>query len=233
MKIFKFHTRDAMVSALVDKYKTAFRRTIELEETISWAVSGGSTPKPLFESMSNADIEWSKVSVALVDERWVPIDHDRSNTAFVHDSLLQNRASRATFIPIRDDENATVCSADYANENYTKLKRPFDSILLGLGPDGHTASLFPDADGLEEAFDMDNSAPCAAITAKKSDVTGDEVDRITLTAAEIMRAHQIVLMITGDEKFSVVQQAMDAECNFPIGRLMRMIPEKFEIYWSP
>lgn len=222
-----------MVATLVEKNITSLKRAIELRGHASWAVSGGSTPLPLFETMSAADLPWSKVSVALVDERWVPINHARSNTAFVKSRLLKGNAKDATFVPIRDDANAGNCSADFANEQYATLSLPFDRILLGMGGDGHAASLFPEAEGLEEAMAADNDAICATIRAKKSDITGDELERITLTAAEICRATTIDLMITGEDKMRVFKEAMDCESNYPIGRLMKMAPEKFEIYWAP
>ena len=222
-----------MVAALVEKNITSLKRAIELCGHASWAVSGGSTPLPLFESISEADVPWSKVSVALVDERWVPLGHERSNTAFVRRHLLKGNAKDATFVPMKDDANAGSCSADFANEQYATLSLPFDRILLGMGGDGHTASLFPEADGLEKAMEADSGAVCATITAKKSDITGAELDRVTLTAAEICRAHTIDLMITGEEKMRIFKEAMIVESNYPIGRLMRMAPEKFEIYWSP
>lgn len=233
MKIFKFPTREAMVAALAKKYITSLRRAIELRGHASWAVSGGSTPLPLLEAMSAVDMPWSKVNVALVDERWVPATHERSNTAFVRRHLLKGNAREAVYIPIRDDAAAGNCSADFANEHYAKIPLPFDRILLGMGGDGHTASLFPGADGLEEAMAVDSDLICADITAKRSDITGDELERVTLTAAEICRAATIDLMITGEDKMRVFKEAMIVENNYPIGRLMRMVPEKFEIYWAP
>lgn len=222
-----------MVAALVKKNITSFKRAIELRGHASWAVSGGSTPLPFFDSICEADMPWSKVSIALVDERWVPMGHERSNTAAVKRHLLKSNARDAVFVPMRDDANAGSCSAGFANEQYGKLPLPFDRILLGMGGDGHTASLFPEADGLQEAMKADSDMVCATITAKKSEITGDEVDRVTLTAAEICRAGTIDLMITGEEKMRIFKEATIVESNYPIGRLMRMAPEKFEIYWSP
>ncbi len=231
MKIFKFQTREAMVAVLAEKTKYCLKRAIEVRGHASWAVSGGSTPLPLFETISTAKIPWSKTYIALVDERCVPISHARSNTAFVQRHLLKSNAAEAVFVPMRD--GAAACTPDYANEHYATMPLPFDRVLLGMGGDGHTASLFPDADGLENAMDGESAAICAAITAKKSDTTGDELDRLTLTAAEICRARTIDLMITGEEKMRIFKEAMTVESNSPISRVIRMAPEKFEIYWSP
>ena len=233
MKIFKFQTREAMVSSLLKKNLSSLRRAVELKGQACWAVSGGSTPEPLFDAISRADLPWADIEVALVDERWVDEGHDRSNTAFVKRHLLKNNAAAAKFIPIRDDADADSCSADFANAHYGELPLPFDRVLLGLGPDGHTASLFPESEGLEDAMDETSEAVCAVIRAKKSDVTGTELDRVTLTAAEICRAQAIDLMITGQEKMKVLSEAMTVENNYPIGRLMRMAPEKFAVYWAP
>jgi 6-phosphogluconolactonase len=102
--------------------------------------------------------------------------------------------------------------------------------LLGLGTDGHTASLFPGALGLDAAFD-DAAKTCVALTALRSDVTGDEIERMSLSAKAIADARHVALMITGDVKKQVLEVALEPASELPIGRLHKMRP--FDIYWAP
>ena len=231
MNWHKFDTRGAMVLAL--KAATSERLLSGLLENgkASWAVSGGSTPAPLFEAMSHVGIDWSRVHIALVDERWVAPDHPRSNETFMKTALKKNHSAKARFIGMKTPHDTPFEAEASVNDRYSALKLPFDSVLLGMGPDGHTASLFPGAEGLEAALNPESDKICAALTAKKSEVTGDEVGRMSLTAAAIKAAGHVALMITGAEKLGVLETALDPASDLPIGRLARLVP--FDIYWAP
>ena len=227
----KFDTRGAMVLALKAAISERLLRGLLANGKASWAVSGGSTPAPLFEAMSHVGIDWSRVHVALVDERWVAPGQPRSNEDFVKTALKKNHSATARFIGMKTPHNTPFEAEVSVNDRYSGLKLPFDSVLLGMGPDGHTASLFPSAEGLEAAFEPESDKICAALTAKKSDVTGDEVDRMSLTAAAIKAAGHVALMITGAEKLEVLEAALDPTSDLPIGRLARLVP--LDIYWAP
>lgn len=225
-----FDTREAMVTALQADIETQLQSAIELKGQASWAVSGGSTPKPLFEAMQTAPLDWRHVDVALVDERWVDFDHPRSNEAFVSANLLQGRAAAACLLGMKTDHNSPAQAAADVNAKFDALTLPFNSVLLGLGPDGHTASLFPEANGLEAAFSED-APTCVALTAKQSAVTGDEVDRMSLSAAAIKQAEQVVVMITGEEKKQTMEKGLSSDSTLPIARVHALKP--FDIYWAP
>lgn len=226
-----FDTREDMVESLREATTRELLRSILKNGRASWAVSGGSTPAPLFEVMTNVLLDWSRVQIALVDERWVDIDHPRSNEAFMKQHLKKGSTAKARFVGMKTPHgNPFDAEADVASR-YAALNQPFNSILLGMGPDGHTASFFPEAEGLEKALDPQNPALCTALTAKRSDVTGDEVDRMSLTASAIMAANHVVLMITGTEKKQVLEDALSGNADYPVGRLAKLKP--FEVYWAP
>lgn len=225
-----FDDRQALVTALRADIESNLQAGIEARGQASWAVSGGSTPKPLFEAMQQSPLDWRHIEVALVDERWVPFEHPRSNEAFVSGSLQAGRAADARLVGMKTGHENAAAGVSEVNRRYALLSQPFDSVLLGVGPDGHTASLFPGAEGLEAAFSED--APlCVALTAQQSVVTGEETERMSLSARAISDAGHVVVMITGDEKKRVVEQALGPESSLPVGRLHAMKP--FDVYWAP
>ncbi len=225
-----FESREQMVAGLKSKVETVLADAVRTRGQASWAVSGGSTPKPLFEAMQQSVLEWQHVDVALVDERWVPFDHVRSNEAFVAGSLMKGRAASACLVGMKTDHTHAHLAVAEVNSRYRSTAQPFDSVLLGMGPDGHTASLFPGADGLQEAFEP-GAPTCVALTAIKSDVTGEEVERMSLSADAIAKSPHVALMITGEEKKAVLEEALGGDGGLPVARLHDMKP--FDVYWAP
>ncbi len=226
-----YETRAEMVDALEEDTSEALMRAIKKQGRAAWAVSGGSTPKPLFEAMAEAPLAWEDIQVALVDERWVETDHPRSNETFMRNALAQKLAAEAHFLGMKTKHANPFDAVADVNKRYSGLSLPFASVLLGMGPDGHTASLFPEAEGLEDAMATTNMSPCAALKAKRSDVTGDELDRMSLTAATIAAAQHVALMITGLEKKQVLERALATETHLPIARLAQMAD--ITVYWAP
>lgn len=225
-----FEDRTALVTALRADIESQLQAAIEARGQASWAVSGGSTPLPLFEAMQQSPLDWRHIDVVLVDERWVAVDHPRSNEAFVTGSLLAGRATGARLIGMKTEHCHAAEAVEVVNERYADVSQPFDSVLLGVGPDGHTASLFPDAKGLEPAFAKDAPA-CVALLARQSAVTGEEVERMSLSAHAIAEAGHVVVMITGEEKRTVLERALEPSSGLPVGRLHAMKP--FDVYWAP
>ncbi len=171
------------------------------------------------------------MQVALVDERWVDTGHPRSNEAFMRGTLERGKAAEAHFVGMKTRHASPWDAAAEVNKRYSSLARPFSSVLLGMGPDGHTASFFPDAEGLEDALDMGSEAICVALTAKKSEVTGDEVDRMSLSASAIASSPHIALMITGEDKLAVLDRALEKDTHLPVARLAKVAD--IIVYWAP
>lgn len=226
-----FDSRAAMVDELTEATVEALLRGIKKRGAAAWAVSGGSTPKPLFEAMAEADLPWEDIQVALVDERWVDTDHPRSNEAFMRASLAKGPAAEAMYIGMKTPHENPFEAEDVVNARYAQVKQPFDSVLLGLGSDGHTASFFPDAEGLDLALDPENPRTCVALRALRSEVTGNELDRMSITASAIGKARHVVLMITGDEKRAVLERALQVDHHLPIARLAEAVA--ITVYWAP
>lgn len=225
-----FDTREQQAATLADVIAERLQQEINERGFASWAVSGGSTPAPLFRVMQTRPLPWQQVKIALVDERWVDSEHSRSNEAFVRTELCQGLAAAASLTGMKTPHADPYAAEAMVNERYQPLQ-PFSSVLLGMGADGHTASLFPEAEGLEAAFDSTQQKTCVALTARRSEVTGAEVQRMSLTARAIGAARQIVLMITGAEKRAVLEQAIQEHSGLPVTRLMEQAA--IDIYWAP
>lgn len=230
-----FEDRESLFAALFDECAALLRSAIETQQAATLLASGGSTPLPLYQQLSELDVDWAKVSVALVDERWVDSDHPGSNTAFIHNSLLQNKASAARFVAMKNGEKTACLGQPVCEQAYRQLPRPFDLCILGMGPDGHTASLFPAAQGLDTALDSGNSDLCAAITAHASAVTGALTERMSLTLSGLLKARQLHLLITGADKLAVYHNALASadESTTPVSAILRQQEIPVRVYWAP
>ncbi|MFC3052997.1 6-phosphogluconolactonase [Kordiimonas pumila] len=226
-----FDSRKEMVQALKTATTEALIEGMLKKGRASWAVSGGTTPTPFFEAMRDVQLDWARVQIALVDERWVNPGHARSNETSVKSVLCKNMSAKARFIGMKTPHETPQEAEVFVNERYGTIELPFDSILLGMGPDAHTASFFPGAEGLGRALDPSCGKVCVALHALKSDVTGDELNRMSLSAAAIIAAKNVALMITGREKKKVLDEALQGARSTPVGRLAQLKP--FDIYWAP
>lgn len=230
-----FPDRDALFSALQRRCVESLKDALGTRQQATLCVSGGSTPAPLFKALSCEPLDWEKVTVALVDERWVDETHHASNAALVKNTLLQNAAAAATFVGMKN----TCATAEegwlQANAVYTNIPKPFDVLILGMGPDGHIASLFPNASGIENALDLGNTQMCCAIQAHASAVTGDYTERLSLTLHGIVQARQIIVLMTGEEKLKVYEKALNCTrfTQLPVSAVLQQQCVPVDIYWAP
>ena len=173
------------------------------------SVSGGKSPVALFEAMRVIDIDWSRVRITLVDERCVPRNHPDSNALLVQSHLQQDLAAKAqlVFMVTRTSEPLDTPAAQAKAAGIALLAAsPADVLVLGMGADGHTASLFPEAPNLAEALDLRNTQTCVAIELAHPPANAPYA-RITQTLAQILSARHIVLPLTGADKLNTLQQA--------------------------
>ena len=230
-----FENRQDMVAALEAECVAALTQAIEDRGEATFMVSGGSTPEPLYKSLSNVDLDWESVYIALVDERWVDFEHDKSNEAFTVKHLIQNKAAVANLIGMKNTAATAQEGLADCEAAYQQLAQPFDITILGMGNDGHTASLFPHANGLEAALNPDSSELCAAIVAHQSEVTGAITERMTLSLAGLLRSRTLVLLITGDEKLAVLRKAQAGNdvAEMPIRAILQQDRVPVVVYWAP
>ncbi|MCP4656066.1 MAG: 6-phosphogluconolactonase [bacterium] len=194
----------------------------------SLVVSGGSTPQPLYTALSREPLLWERMTVTVADERWVPPDDPASNQRLVRRFLLTGRAGKARWIGLRNAAPTPEEGLEECERALAAIARPFDVVVLGMGEDGHTASLFPAAANLEAGLDPAAGRSCLPVRPPRAPHA-----RMSLTAATLLDSRRIVLHITGAAKWAVYQRALEpgpAE-EMPIRAFLRRAP--LEIYWAP
>lgn len=196
----EYPDRELMFLALADKIAGELGEFVRRDGRATLCVPGGTTPGPIFDTLSGVDLEWDKVAVLLNDERWVPEDNPRSNTRLLRERLLRGRAAGAMLVPL-------YAEAPQPEDKLAELAAgilphlPISVLLLGMGTDMHTASLFPGADLLAEAL----SAQAPVLMALRAEAAGEP--RITLTAPTLRGAFHTHILITGAEKRSALERA--------------------------
>jgi 6-phosphogluconolactonase len=224
----EFTDRATLEHALADTIVNRLASSITKRGEALIAVSGGNTPKKLFQVLSNAKLAWDRVIVTLVDERFVPPSSPRSNAALVSQNLLQNKASAARFVPLYKDGMSLERAASSDSADMLALPWPADVVILGMGLDGHTASFFPDADNLASLLDPASTRTVLPVHAQSA---GEP--RLTLSAARILGAEFVALHIEGPDKRTVFEQAMTNEPRKPIRSVIDAVPKPVEVFWAP
>lgn len=222
-----FASREAMAESLSEVIGKLIERDVAQTGEATLALSGGATPEALYRKLAASALPWRNTSIVLVDERWVPPGHERSNERFVRDCF--SRAAVARFIGLYEPDTSPADAAARLNQQRWPV---FTAVILGMGADGHTASWFPHAEGLAEA--LESETPFAAIRATRSDVTGDERERVTMTMAAIRRANAVVMMLAGEDKRDAFQRACAAgpAGDMPVRAIMRARPDML-VAWAP
>jgi 6-phosphogluconolactonase len=184
----------------------------------SLVATGGRSPGPVYDRLSRADLDWAHVAVTLSDERQVDADSPDANARLLRERLFRDRAAAAQFLPL----------TDYAEPALTKLM-PFDAVILGLGEDGHIASLIPGSPVLAVGMDPDG----AALTAESPPGFGSPpTPRITLTLAALLRSRAIFLLIAGEAKRQVIARAEAGE-DLPVRAILAQDRVPVRVFWAP
>jgi 6-phosphogluconolactonase len=212
----EFLDRTALASALAAAVREALQRRLAGDGKAALAVSGGTTPVMFFEHLAKQDLDWSRVTITLVDDRCVPELSDRSNVRLVKTHLLQHEAAEATFVPLVAAQDQKIAPL-----------LPFAAVVLGMGLDGHTASFFPGGDNLAAAL----AGPHLIETMR---APGAPEPRVTLTLPALMQADLLILHIEGTAKRAVLATA---EAEGPVAQMpIRTVlahRSRLEIFWCP
>ena len=203
----RFAARDFVASSSV-VIADVLKAAIAERGRASLMVSGGRSPALVYQALSHIDLPWEKVSVSLVDERWVDAGQSGSNADFVAHNLLQNKAAAARFIGLKTGGATPAAGFAEAECALSLIEQPFDICVMGMGLDGHTASWFTGATGLEAALDMNSKNTVCALDAKGCPVAGDHPARISLTLAAVLKSRRIILMIAGRDKEAVFERSL-------------------------
>ncbi|MEO0884200.1 MAG: 6-phosphogluconolactonase [Pseudomonadota bacterium] len=226
-----FDDRERLTAAATDHVASALRDALRDRALATLLCAGGSTPGPVYSRLSDIDLDWSQITIGLTDERWVDEAHAASNAAFIKRTLIQNLAKPATLIPMVSDPNRSAFDeAEVIDAVYAQHFPSPDIAVVGMGPDAHTLSWFPGAEGLAAALDSNTKTTIAAIEARPSDVTGPNTTRMTLTLPAIIKAKQILLLVTGEDKRRVLEKMSP---DTPIAHLIQAAGSRLTTYWAP
>jgi 6-phosphogluconolactonase len=223
VNLVEYPDAEMMMIDLANQIAGELGTALRQQETASLAVPGGTTPGPIFDALCDADLDWSRVHVMLTDERWVPEDHERSNTRLLRQRLLVERASDAVYVPLYRDTSTPEEALDDLSDSIA-AELPLSILLLGMGADMHTASLFPGADRLSDAL-SDDAPPVLPMRAP-----GAPEPRITLTAPVLAGAMAIHVVITGEAKRAAIEEARKLT---PEQAPIALVLKTATIHWAP
>jgi 6-phosphogluconolactonase len=221
----------AQATALAERVAERLRSGLAERGHAVLAVSGGSTPKDFFDRLSREKLDWTRVQVTLVDERWVAETDARSNARLVKSLLLQHAAGAAQFIPLYTGDITPETGLAAASARIDALPLPFDAVVLGMGDDGHTASFFPGGDHLAEALDLDGHARVLPMHA-----AGAGEPRITLTLPALLQTRALYLLVSGEKKRDLLADArlgLGAARDYPVRAVLTQRRVPVAVYWCP
>jgi len=224
---YSANNSESLASDLCQSIGEILTEAIRKRGRASMAVSGGSTPILLFKEFSLLSIDWTKIDLTLVDDRWVDAKNSDSNELLVRTHLIKNKAAQVNFIPLKNDAKTAKEGQINSEEMLRKITLPFDVVVLGMGSDGHTASLFPCSDELPEAMNLNNSNYLISTSPKTA-----SYQRLSLTARVIFDSKNIFLHLNGSSKLHTLESAMEYKDSNKMP-IYKFLENGLSIYWSP
>lgn len=224
VKVCAFDSREELTQSLSALLQDKLSNAVASKGNASLAVSGGSTPVPLFQSLSQASLPWSKVRVTLVDDRWISPEEADSNDRLLNTHLLQDYAKEACYIPLWQADSTAEAAVIDCQKRLAVIDGQLDVVILGMGNDGHTASLFPCSSELPSA--LTSSDDCIAVNP-----TSAPYARMSLTPARLLNSELRILHICGNDKLETLSQALTSTPeSMPI---KLFLDHPIIIYWAP
>jgi 6-phosphogluconolactonase len=222
-----FNDLDELQATLTEHLLSTLSKALVNNGHAVMAVPGGSTPIPLFQALAKENFDWKNVTFLLTDERWVESSHADSNENLLRTHFLNS--TKAGFIPLKSDATSAKEGQNATERKLQKIHFPMDICLLGMGEDGHIASLFPEAPELDKALDTNNKQRCIAISPPNT-----PQERLSLTLSALLDTRQIILFIKGDKKRKVYLEAKAATDNitFPVGHILHQSQAPIDVYWT-
>jgi 6-phosphogluconolactonase len=219
-----------MADAVAGDVGFIIESAIDARDASLVALPGGKTPLPVFERLAKAKLPWKKVTIVPTDERLVPVQDELSNARLLAQSFMR---AGARVIPIGGENDDVDAAGNIADARLQDLPWPPDLVWLGMGADGHTASIFPGAD-LQKALDAPKARRAVGVTPGPLPPEAP-VARVTLTRAALLSSRTLIITITGAEKRALLEQAIadGHSSKLPIGRVLAECDQPIDIHWAP
>jgi len=230
MEAQRYADMETLSRELATQLAASLKTAIGARGLASLVVSGGRSPVKLFEMLRTQALDWGRVCVALADERWVTPEDAASNEHLVRNVLLKDQAAAARFHGLKNAAPTPDLGAVSAWETFARVPRPFDAVILGMGDDGHTASLFPGSPNLPRALNQAAVAGCVGMWAPKA-----PQPRLSLNLTALLDSRRVVVLIAGESKWNTLTAAKKEGPvqDMPIRALLRQTRTPVEVMWSP
>ena len=222
MDFHEYPDREMMMLRLAQRISSELGESLRTNGRATLSVPGGTTPGPVFDTLSGVVLDWSQVCIVLNDERWVAEDNPRSNTRLLRERLLRDKAAQAKLIPLHVDMPTPEDALEGLIDGLVP-HLPISVLLLGMGEDMHTASLFPGADNLEAAL----AADAPPLMAMRAEAAGEP--RITLTAPVLRAALRVHVLITGAAKRAAIERAAKLS---PREAPIACVLDQAQVHWA-
>lgn len=221
---------DALSRTLAAQIAASLAAALESRGSASLVVSGGRSPVRLFEILRTVPLAWDRICIALADERWVGAQDPGSNEHLVRDVLLKDNAAPARFLGLKNGAPTPDLGAVSAWETFARVPRPFDAVILGMGDDGHTASLFPGSPNLPGALNPSAAAGCVGMWSPVA-----PHPRLSLNLSALLDSRRVVVLIKGESKRRTYAAACagGAVRDMPVRAVLRQSRTPVDVMWAP
>lgn len=227
-----FSDRSALVAGVSQRIVSQLADSLEARAQAAMALAGGATPMPIYATLAAQALDWPRVTAVATDERWVPAAHQANNGREIRRQFAGAGLKVQSLVP---DNASGEPAVDQAEQTLAGLPQPFDLVVVGMGSDGHFASLFPHSPALSVGLDPETKDSALVVI---PDPLPPEAPfaRVTLTLSRLLATRCLLLVIAGQAKRDVLAQAAQGgadEQQLPIAALLRAAGEKLEVFWSP
>jgi 6-phosphogluconolactonase len=227
-----FDDAESLFAALAMEITVRLNDAVAARGRASLVATGGTTPGPLYDALSAEPAPWDRVEITLTDERWVAPDSEDSNEGLVRRRLLRDRAAAAELIGLKTPDATPADAEAKVDRALAAMIRPFDVTILGMGDDGHIASLFPHAPELTRAI---QAGPTSLVCGVDRPEAAGASARLSMTLPAILGSRWIVLLIEGQEKLDVVRRAREPgdAADLPVRTVLGQSDTPVEVWWAP
>jgi len=232
LSFLEFHTADELHANLARTIAQRLTAAVARDGVASFVAPGGTTPGAMFDVLARSSASWKDIQITLSDDRWIETAANRSNERLVRTHLLTANAAAARLVPLKTAHDRASDAEQDLNAAVAAMHRPFDVVGLGMGSDGHIASLIPGANGLSRALDRNDPTLVRAIDPPNLAAMGE---RMTLTLRAVLDAHWVFLLIRGDEKLQAYKHALDGTdvLAAPVRAVLHQSSVPVSVFWSP